>query len=364
LSGAKVQTRLNLEQADIGASLLMGHGAEFQRTNLRSAKVGGQLSLSGTKINGPLTGEVARIAGDMFLRECVICGGANFVGAVFAGDVFLGGAKIGRIDLHGARIAGELNLAPPTPTWEEQAGVKSRLNLQNASCDVIQDSDQEGVWPAEIELDGFTYRRFGGLGSDAQHSIVHRDPQWFVDWLAKDAPYTPQPYQQCANVLRDMGHPEMATHVLYQGRERERREALKTGNNPRATRLFLLKCLIGYGYGHLLFWRPLLWGIALTTLGALLPEIADLWPALAGESSRWCTDVEAGSPIVCLHQQSFGWRFLFSLDMLLPIVELSREHSVLQAGLDGLAYGWFVIQGLLGWVLALFLIAGLSGLTK
>ena len=63
-------------------------------------------------------------------------------------------------------------------------------------------------------------------------------------------------------------------------------------------------------------------------------------------------------------EQTFGWRFLFSLDMLLPIVELSREHTVVQAGLDGIAYAWFALQRLFGWSLALFIVAGLTGLTR
>jgi hypothetical protein len=90
-------------------------------------------------------------------------------------------------------------------------------------------------------------------------SIARRGSQWFIDWLAKDEPYTPQPYQQCGQVLRNMGHPEMANAVLYAGRKRERKQAWRSGHRLRATWLLLLECLVGYGYGQRLLWHPLAW---------------------------------------------------------------------------------------------------------
>ena len=132
LTGAKVGGILGLHRADIGQSLFMRDGAEFQEVDVHSVKVAGQFDLSGAKINGRLVGEVAQIIGPAFLRRCEILDTANFINAVFEGGVFLGGTTIGQLDLRGARITGELNLASPTPMWREQGGVKSRLNLQNA----------------------------------------------------------------------------------------------------------------------------------------------------------------------------------------------------------------------------------------
>ena len=108
-----------------------------------------------------------------------------------------------------------------------------------------------------------------------------------------------------------------------------------------------------------------MWATFLVFCGTLLPELVQyVGPDLLGDRSAWCAEeVETGAPI-CLDQEPLGWRLLFSVDMLLPIVELSREHTVIQAGLDGIGYAWFVVQRLLGWVIALFVIAGLTGLTK
>lgn len=53
---------------------------------------------------------------------------------------------------------------------------------------------------------------------------------------------------------------------------------------------------------------------------------------------------------------------VYSLDMLLPIVELEKAHANIV--LDGLAPYYFYFHKIMGYVLASFLIAGLAGLTK
>ena len=244
------------------------------------------------------------------------------------------------------------------PRWGDGA----KLNLYSASVGVIQ--YQPDAWPEKLELSGFTYDRFGELGSDAP--IAERDSEWFEKWLARNETYTPEPYHQCAKVLREMGHPEMADDVLYAGRERDRKEAWRSGRKLRAAGLLSLQLLIGYGYGRRLLWRPLRCALFLLLCGALLPDaVAFLAPDLLGDRVAWCAEVgRTGGGSVCLDQQPFIWRLMFSLDMLLPIVELSHEHTAVQAGLDGIGYAWFVVQRFLGWVIALFVIAGLTGLTK
>jgi hypothetical protein len=57
------------------------------------------------------------------------------------------------------------------------------------------------------------------------------------------------------------------------------------------------------------------------------------------------------------------WGLAYSLDMLLPIIELHKPHYH-KIVLDGWVRVYFYVHKILGYVLALFLIAGLSGLTK
>ena len=178
------------------------------------------------------------------------------------------------------------------------------------------------------------------MGADADTDVTKRGSNWFIDWLAKDQPFTRQPYHQCASVLREMGHPEMANDVLYAGRERERSEAWRSGNNPRGIGLTLLKWLIGYGYG-LRYFRSLWWVASFVLLGTLVLFVT-------GQ-----TDKVGGSLLAAA---------LYSFDLLLPIIEL--YHPNYETVLVGFAKYYFAIHKLMGYVLASFLIAGLTGLTK
>ncbi len=101
-----------------------------------------------------------------------------------------------------------------------------------------------------MDLNGFTYERLGGVDASSKAAVAQRGSKWFVDWLARDKPYTPQPYQQASKVLRAMGQPEMADDVLYAGRERERKEAWEGGDKLRWFGLSMLNWTIGYGIGH------------------------------------------------------------------------------------------------------------------
>jgi len=56
------------------------------------------------------------------------------------------------------------------------------------------------------------------------------------------------------------------------------------------------------------------------------------------------------------------WGLAYSLDMLLPIIELHKPHYDIK--LEGWVRVYFYAHKVLGYILGLFLIAGLSGLTK
>jgi hypothetical protein len=260
----------------------------------------------------------------------------NLVFSEIGGTLELRGAKVGGLDLTGARVDGELRLASGgwLPTWDDGA----RLVLRNTRVGAVQ--DEPGAWPKDLELDGFIYERFGGWGADPEVAVGKRRSTWFVDWLKRDEPYTPQPYHQCAKVLREMGHPEMANDVLHAGRERERKEAAQREEHLRWIGLSVLSWTIGYGYGQRYF-RSLWWVAGITVLGSMMLLIG-------GQSAKIGGGLVAG--------------LFFSLDLLLPIIQLYEPHY--RIVLDGLAKHYFAVHKLMGYVLASFLIAGLAGLTK
>jgi hypothetical protein len=149
--------------------------------------------------------------------------------------------------------------------------------------------DEPEGWPKHLDLDGFGYERLGGYGADPEAAIGQRGSKWFVDWLARDRPYTPQPYQQAVKVLRAMGHPEIADDVLYAGRERERNEAWQRGDYPRWFWLSLLSWTIGYGIG-LRYFRALWWVVGLVLAATIVLRVT-------GQSTahRWGEERGLGS---------------------------------------------------------------------
>lgn len=195
--------------------------------------------------------------------------------------------------------------------------------------------DRKESWPNDLEseLDGFIYNRLGGFGGTGAAEMADRKSSWFEDWLTKDKTYSPQPYEQLAKVLRTAGQYGKADDILYAGRERERAEA--TG--PKWIGLTLLNYSIGYGYRYL---YSLIWIAVLVGLGAVVL-------CRTGEGKK--------------HKMPYG--IAYSVDMLLPIVRL-REYHFDGVKLLGFARYYFYFHKLMGYMLASFLIAGLSGLTQ
>jgi uncharacterized protein YjbI with pentapeptide repeats len=335
LVGARVTGTLDMESTSVGGHLLMHEGAEFAEVNLLGAQIAGQLSLIGAKVIGRLTMHVASIGGDLLLRDAQFSEPIELFFTKIGGNMDLRGATLIGLHLSGARLEGELHLASPSwlPIWSDGAS----LAMRNTRVGAVQDEPR--AWPQEIFLDGFAYERLGGFGTDPEAAVGVRGSRWFVDWLARNEQYSPQPYEQLAKVLREMGHPEMATDVLYAGRERERREAWQHGENLRWLGLSMLNWTIGYGHGHRFFWA-LYWVIGLTLIGTVVLGVT-------GQNQR-----DDGKRIGI-------W---YSLDMLLPIIQLRKTHYDID--LECFARYWFYGHKLMGYVLASFLIAGLAGLTR
>ena len=221
------------------------------------------------------------------------------------------------------------------PVWGDNA----KLILRNARVGALQ--DEREAWPEHLDLNGFSYERFGGAGAAQEAAVGQRGSMWFVDWLARDEPYTPQPYQQAANVLLEMGQPEMANDILYAGRERERDQAWQRGDYLRWFGLSLLSWTIGYGIGHRYFWAGY-WVVVLVLAARIV-----LFVTGQDTPRRW-------------GEERIGiW---YNLDMLLPIIQLRKAHYDID--LKGFARYWFYFHKIMGYVLASFLIAGLAGLTK
>jgi hypothetical protein len=192
--------------------------------------------------------------------------------------------------------------------------------------------DLENAWPSELELDGFSYDCLGGFAIRDVRDVSGRDVKWFKEWLAKQRNYSPQPYEQLASVLVKAGHKDKADDILYAGRERERNQA----GWLNWFWLTLLKIFIGYGYR---VQYSIIWILFFISIGSLVLQFS-------GQGLK--------------NHMPYG--IAYSVDTLLPIIELRDLHDKID--LVGWARYYFYIHKIMGYILASFIIAGLSGLTK
>ena len=330
---------LRMNEITIGGSLIMAQGEFVDDVILWGADIDGVLSMDGTKISGTLDLTLAAIGDDVFMSD------GQFTETVTGSSLRIGGsldlrqATFLSLDLTNAYIGRELTLASPDlddPVWLNGGG----LFLRNTVTGALQDTPNS--WPRILELDGFVYQSLGGLGGST--GVADRGSNWYTDWLALSEPFSPQPYEQLASVLQTMGHEREMNDVLYSGKERARALAWEDGQYLRAAGQMLLNYTIGYGLGTRYF-RSLYW-----ILGIVLLGWGVLW--LSGQNRFIEQD---GKPELKLG-------FFCSLDLLLPIIRLRERHY--EVDLENPARLYFYFHQIMGYVLASFLIAGLSGLTN
>lgn len=234
---------------------------------LPGARIGVDLDLIGARITqtvGPaIEATSIMVEADLDLRRTIIGGPVLLVSARIGGDCDLGGAAFTApgataVNLNRARIAGALFL-------REGAQVSGALSLNGADIGALVDDPD--CWPAKGEL-MLNRCRYGAiLGSPVSARVR-------LDWLDRQTPekwgedFWPQPYEQLARVLGEMGHDEEKNRVLI-AKDRLQRRARRARATSPLTRLRLrltdglLWLTTGYGRRPLLalVWIFLLWAV-------------------------------------------------------------------------------------------------------
>ncbi len=343
MDGSTFKDKLIMGSASVGGDLLM-RAKEFGEVVLRGAEIGDQLNTDGATFKGKLDMNSASVGGSLFMRRVNFDTPANLTFFSVGSNLDVRGASLRGLDLTGSRIEGELRLGSfnrdiEWKGYKDESGNRQapKLILRNTSVGTLQDT--EDTWPdyLEREFEGFTYDRLGGFGASEHDRLDERGSSWFVEWLAKDRSYSPQPYRHLADVLRATGHEDMAGDILFAGREHERRET--DWWPPKWLWLWILKLFIGYGYG-LRYFYALYWIAGLTVFGTI-------FLCCAKESDRDGTKLG----------------FWYSLDMLLPIIHLREQHYT-HVDLKTRVKYYFYLHKIMGYVLISFVLAGLSGLVE
>jgi hypothetical protein len=307
--------------------------------DLTSAQIEGQFGFVEVKVTGKLHMDGLHVGDSLIMR------GGDFAKAppifitfaTIGSNLDLSGVSLPSLDLTATTIGGQLRLTQGSTTWQPRA----QLTLRNTKVGTLVEQVRQvnpgapaaetwATWPATLDLTGFTYDRLGG---ENVPDMAARRVKWWKDWLRKQKKYAPQTYEQLAKVLRESGYQTKATQILYTGKERERAEA----HWGLWIWLTLLWGTIGYGYYP---WYALPWTILFIACG-----MGVLW---------WSGQYQEHD------LQYLG--LAYSVDMFLPIIELRKKHYDID--LSRWPRGYFYVHKAVGYVLALFLVAGLSGLTR
>ncbi len=331
LDGSVVALGLTMPAVHIGHVLSLGKPARFEgpvdldyvRVDDSVLMTGAELA-KGVDLDGAVIGQAlaitegARIAG--LLRMTFARVGTN---------VDLTGGNFDSVDLTGTTIGAEIRLASrgyAAIDWQPAA----RLVLRNVSAKALQDLPE--AWPTTLDLEGFTSERLGGYRESESNDVAARDSQSFIDWLAKQPQYSPQPYRTLADVLRAAGFPQKAKEVLYAGYLRE------------------WHGLSGLAW----FWQAMRWAI----IGfGLYPQRSALWILFLVPLGAFIFSFE---PQVRLRAMRPTDRLIYSLDALLPFVTLRQEHNAFD--LQSWPKYYLYFHKVMGYVLIGFLLSAVTAL--
>jgi len=311
-------------------------GEKFHATGevrLLGARISGNLECIGGRFengNGDaLSCDRAEIDGSVFL-----IGGFHATGAVRLVNIHIGGD----LNCSGGRFESERDALSC-----ERAEIGGALFFRNVECKsgaislaashVNSLIDDPESWPQgnRLALDGFRYDRISGNAPTNSDSRIR--------WLDKQQPehlgddFRPQPWEQLAKVLREMGHDEDAKLVAIE-KQRRLREAGKIGWHTVPFHS-LFGILAGYGY------RPMWtfgWMLGIWLSCAVLYQIAAYQGVFAPSNPRifaepkfqLCSPQRGGNWTDCdfapLEHTAFN-ALIYSLDLILPVVDLQQDKD-------------------------------------
>ncbi len=196
-------------------------------------------------------------------------------------------------------------------------------------------------WPREIDLIGFKYKR---IENKINEELLEDN---VLDKL-KSINYAPQPYVQYASVLRNMGHNNLATDVIIAKMNEKREHAAVTGDMVTWLKLSIFKYSIGYGYAY---YYSLGWALLFVVIGFIA-----LWHERRRETAE-----DMRPEDVVKKPKEILEQFFYSINMLLPIIQLNKEHEEMKHKISYVRY-YFYIHQMVGYALAMAIVAGLSGM--
>lgn len=363
LVARRLQVGSNVEcrDADIYGSMIM-----------QGSRIGANLDLRSSHITRP-----GRYTRDRNIKPCLdirattigrdlICA-AGQRPFTSAGEIRMHRAEIGReINFNGAVLGTDerstaLN-AFGAQTQELVLTVRrppeGKVSLSHVRCASLRDNEK--IWSATgaLDLEDFRYDSLSPAIDLEDDATVERRLRWLRSAMTGE--YIPGPYDQFATMLRASGNEEHADTVLM-AKQRHRYAALAKGfrvlGPPVHVWSFLQRWMVGYGYRPV---RALGWLLILLIVGTLWFW---LYPQhchpVGGDPSDF-----AAYPLCPLTNQDdhLVWNpFLFTLDLLVPIVDFGNKN---RWSIPGYSMWLAATLEASGWILATTVAAGLANLLR
>lgn len=393
---------LSASGVNVAGNVFLNRISTVGEIRLLGARIGGYLTCKGAIMSNPahyaLSADDLRTEGSVVLSGAEVSGEIRLLGARIGGDLDCVGVQLCNPSRYAlianrARVAGAFYLHA-----EEDRPVRIEGRVGLVATEIGYFDDDPGSWPRDrgsLALDRCHYGAFIGRGVSARERI---------NWLALQDPphfgkdFRPQPYEQCAKVFREMGYPEDARAILIE-KERLQRAVLRRRlrqsggwfGKARATGYSLWDGFLGltirYGRSPLraLWWLAGLWLLGVASFstawdaGQFKPNNPVVlrsaeWYGCAQSAPSYGYLAQVGeSQVDCFLRQPQARGFpefnasVYALDVLAPVVELEQQkHWVPDEDQWGgrLAKGWLYIEIVMGWLLSLLAVAGLSGLIR
>ncbi|WP_420861662.1 hypothetical protein [Algirhabdus cladophorae] len=318
----------------------------------------------------------ARIAHDFFVTNTAIMTNSEILGAPVFGATEEHGRDIA-LSLARARVGGIL-------FFQDNQITRGIVNLAGANVARLRDEPAGPGANYPIRLDGFRYNDFS---RHTDTSLATR-----LEWLERkpeDMPFTAQPYEHLADVLRSLGHRTDATGVLIRKEmllRAENRRLIESSGGTWLTRGLravadgFLRITVGYGYKPgraVVIALVLITGLGLFFdktwhAGDMTPNAAPIltsapWIAATqshpeNPSAFWASVGQAGQDY-----ETFNG-FAYAADLVIPLVTLGQENawapSTSRSPLGRV--GWWLrwIAMGLGWVVTALLAAAITGVIR
>jgi len=399
ITGARIEGRIDLDMCDVPGRV------QLIKCRLDSGLQAVDASLGGLVLTGATLSDLmahgVRVKGNVWLND----------GFQSNGPVDLSGAAIGGQlscvrghfqNEHGDAFAAQNAQITEIFLWRDVSVEKGSVRLTGMNVAAL--ADDQKSWPGDqrLMMDGFTYGRF--VYGDTSASVR-------LNWLEKHSSneFQPQPYQQLASVLGQMGHRYDRGRVLMAMERRMRRQqrkdmwkggariwpSLRPAWNAARTLLHacwdrVLRYLVGYGYRP---WWSLFWAVPIVVATALLAQkvwdagdfapnaapvlMSSTWQSLANDpdisnpAAHWACSPPAESDD-CDGRAGRDYETfkapLYALDLFVPLVNLGQDDAWAPSTSRGdwgrIAHNLIWLIKTIGWVMTAMVAGAVAGVIR